>query len=175
LLPHRVNRELVAVIEDRPEARFDDPQVRVAVIASSESDAGFPQDAAWLAAKYLGRNYYKLAAVSSACTVAEMAALKKWREGEPAGAEEAAQVALVRDLFANPFRPVTFDPAWLTPSVRSLAESMYRQRDFDLMPLLGGALEQAGCTNEDILNHCRDPKQVHVRGCWVVDLLLGKE
>jgi hypothetical protein len=42
------------------------------------------------------------------------------------------------------------------------------------MPILADALQDAGCDNEDILNHCRDPKQVHVRGCWVVDLVLGK-
>ena len=42
------------------------------------------------------------------------------------------------------------------------------------MPILADALEDAGCTNQDILNHCRGGGE-HVRGCWVVDLLLGKE
>ncbi|MBN9118666.1 MAG: hypothetical protein J0I06_05840 [Planctomycetes bacterium] len=87
----------------------------------------------------------------------------------------AVQVALVRDVFGNPFRPVTADPAWLTPDVVTLARGIYEEKAFDRMPILADALQDAGCTNEDVLNHSRDPKQVHVRGCWVVDLLLGKQ
>ena len=52
---------------------------------------------------------------------------------------------------------------------------MYETRDFSAMPILADALQDAGCDNDDVLNHCRDAKQVHVRGCWVVDLVLGKE
>jgi hypothetical protein len=51
---------------------------------------------------------------------------------------------------------------------------MYEERDFAGMPILADALEEAGCNNADILAHCREPG-VHVRGCWVVDLLLAKE
>lgn len=82
---------------------------------------------------------------------------------------------LFRDIFSNPFRPVAFDPSWRTSTAVGLAQSMYESRAFDRMPILADALQDAGCTNEDVLSHCRDPKQVHVRGCWVVDLLLGKE
>ena len=81
---------------------------------------------------------------------------------------------VVRDLFGNPFRPVPLDASWLTAIVVSLAESVYAGRSFEGMPILGDALEEAGCTNADILGHCRGPGP-HVRGCWVVDLLLGKE
>jgi hypothetical protein len=49
---------------------------------------------------------------------------------------------------------------------------MYEARDFSAMPILADALQDAGCDNDDILSHCRDTKQVHVRGCWVVDLVL---
>jgi hypothetical protein len=87
----------------------------------------------------------------------------------------AVQLALMRDVFGNPFRPVTFDPAWRTAAAVSLARQMYESRDFGNMPILADALEDAGCDSADILTHCRDPKQVHVRGCWVVDLVLGKE
>jgi len=52
---------------------------------------------------------------------------------------------------------------------------MYESRDFSAMPILANALQDAGCDNEEVLNHCRDANQVHVRGCWVVDLVLGKE
>jgi hypothetical protein len=81
---------------------------------------------------------------------------------------------LLRDIFGNPFRPVVFDPAWLTPTVTSLASSIYADRAFDRMPMLADALEEAGCDHADILLHCRGDGP-HVRGCWVVDAILGKE
>jgi len=52
---------------------------------------------------------------------------------------------------------------------------MYDSREFSAMPILADALQDAGCAEPAILDHCRDTKQVHVRGCWVVDLVLGKE
>ncbi len=84
-------------------------------------------------------------------------------------------VALLRDIFGNPFRPVTFSPSWRTDTAVSLARGMYESRDFSAMPILADALQDAGCDNDDVPNHCRDPKQFHVRGCWVVDLVLGKQ
>ena len=80
----------------------------------------------------------------------------------------------LRDIFGNPFRPVTFSPEWRTDTAVALARQMYESRDFSAMPILADALQDAGCDSDDILAHCRDPKQVHVRGCWVVDLVLGK-
>jgi hypothetical protein len=59
----------------------------------------------------------------------------------------------------------------LTRTVTNLAQAIYDDRAFDRMPILADALEDAGCTNQDILNHCRKPG-VHVRGCWAVDLIL---
>jgi hypothetical protein len=82
---------------------------------------------------------------------------------------------LFRDIFGNPFRPVSFSPSWQTDTAVALARQMYDSRDFGAMPILADALQDAGCDSDDILAHCRDPKQVHVRGCWVVDLVLGKE
>jgi len=79
----------------------------------------------------------------------------------------------LRDIFGNPFRPVSFEPAWRTSNVVSLAKSMYESRDFSAMPILSDALQDAGCDHADILDHCRGPEP-HVRGCWVVDLVLGK-
>jgi hypothetical protein len=90
-------------------------------------------------------------------------------------AEEAAQAQFLRDIFGNPFRPVALDSAWLTSDVRLLARGIYDHKAFERMPILADALQDAGCDNEDILAHCRDPKQVHARGCWVVDLVLGKQ
>jgi hypothetical protein len=82
--------------------------------------------------------------------------------------------ALLRDIFGNPFRPVAFDPAWRTPTAVALAQQMYESRDFSAMPILADALQDAGCDCDDILAHCRGTGP-HVRGCWVVDAVLGKE
>ncbi len=87
------------------------------------------------------------------------------------------QTPLARDIFGNPFRPVVVDPAWLLRNgglVRKLAQSAYDERALDRLPVLADALEEAGCTDADILSHCRSPGP-HVRGCWVVDTLLGKQ
>jgi hypothetical protein len=88
----------------------------------------------------------------------------------------AAQCAgLLRDVLGNPFRPAGFDPGWRTDTAVSLAAGMYDGRDFGAMPILADALQDAGCEDEQVLTHCRGPHQVHVRGCWVVDLVLGRE
>jgi hypothetical protein len=84
------------------------------------------------------------------------------------------QMQLLRDIFANPFRAVGFPAHWHTDTSVALACQMYEARDFSAMPILADALQDAGCDNEDILDHCRGPGP-HVRGCWVVDLVLGKE
>jgi hypothetical protein len=89
-------------------------------------------------------------------------------------AEQLAQADLVRDIFGYPFRPVTVDPSWLTSAAVGLARCIYEDRASDELPILADALEDAGCTDRAILDHCRGPGP-HVRGCWVVDLLLGKE
>lgn len=80
----------------------------------------------------------------------------------------------LRDIFGNPFRPASLDPDWLTATVVSLAQSIYDDRAFDRMPALADALEEAGCTNASILEHCRGPGP-HVKGCWALDLVLAKE
>ena len=88
--------------------------------------------------------------------------------------ELAIAADLLRDIFGNPFRPVTFSPAWRTDTAVALAQQMYDAREFHAMPILADALQDAGCDNPDVLNHCRESGP-HVRGCWVVDLVLGKE
>jgi hypothetical protein len=92
-----------------------------------------------------------------------------------------ARCAVLRCLFGNPFRPVSVNPAWQTPDVRSLAEGIYEERAFDRLPILADALEEAGCTDPAILGHCRAilghcrDRGEHARGCWVIDLLTGRE
>ncbi|WP_205679021.1 hypothetical protein [Aquisphaera insulae] len=84
-----------------------------------------------------------------------------------------AQAPLLRCVVGNPFRPVAFDPALRTPSTSELATSIYADRAFDRMPAQADALEKAGCGLPDLLAHCRGGGP-HVRGCWVIDLLLGQ-
>jgi hypothetical protein len=80
---------------------------------------------------------------------------------------------LMRDILGPP-RSVIINPHWRTSTSLALAQGIYTDRAFDRLPILADALEDAGCDNADILNHCRQPGE-HVRGCWVVDLILGKE
>jgi hypothetical protein len=110
------------------------------------------------------------------------AAVHQNLEGEDAGrtllaAEYARQADLLRDIVGNPFRPASVWPAWLTWNdrcVERMACGIYEKRAFDRLPILHDALLDAGCDDEDILAHCRASHE-HVRGCWVIDLLLGKE
>lgn len=88
-------------------------------------------------------------------------------------AEREAQTELLRDIFGNPFSPAHFDPSWRTATVGATATQMYDTRDFTPAPILADALQDAGCENDDILNHLRGPGP-HVRGCWTIDLILGK-
>jgi hypothetical protein len=90
-------------------------------------------------------------------------------------AEACRHVHLLHDIFGPlPFRDVAIAPAWLTSDVMSLARGIYEEKAFDRMPILADALQDAGCDNEEILTHCRATQWEHVRGCWVIDLLLGK-
>jgi hypothetical protein len=90
------------------------------------------------------------------------------------GGDSSELSNLLRDIFGNPSHPVTSPPEWRTDTAVSLARQMYDSRDFSAMPILADALQGAGCDSEDILNHCCG-EGPHVRGCWVVDLVLGKE
>jgi hypothetical protein len=87
---------------------------------------------------------------------------------------EQSLLSIARDIFGNPFRPVVFDPEWRSDTALSLAKHSYDARDFAQMPILADALQDAGCDNAEILSHCRDANATHVRGCWVVDMILGK-
>ncbi|QEG31959.1 hypothetical protein GobsT_68070 [Gemmata obscuriglobus] len=101
----------------------------------------------------------------------------------------AHQLRVIRDLFGPlPFRDITVPQAWLTSDVLALARGIYDEHAFERMPILADALQEAGCDNDDILDHCRHepffvggdaPKHRsaasgHVRGCWVIDLLLRR-
>lgn len=98
--------------------------------------------------------------------------------------EKVAQCSVFLDILGNPFRPITIDPAWHCRHdgiIVKFAQSAYDERalpsgelDRVRLAVLADALEEAGCSCVDIVEHLRSPGP-HVRGCWVVDLLLGKE
>jgi hypothetical protein len=90
------------------------------------------------------------------------------------GLHKAGVTAVLRDVFGNPFRPVAFAPEWRTDTAVALARQMYDARDFSAMPILADALQDAGCDNSDVLDHCRDSTLNHVHGCWVCDLVLDE-
>lgn len=91
-------------------------------------------------------------------------------------AEAVKQSDLLRELFGNPFRPIALDPqwsAWENQTIVKIAQRIVDERAFANLPVIADALEEAGCTNADLLAHCRAAGS-HFRGCWAIDSLLGK-
>jgi hypothetical protein len=134
------------------------------------------------AGRYVRGSYWVMRAVDAAAeAVARHAA--SVTEGDRDGileqalaGERAEQCRLLRDLVGDPFRPAELCPSWLAwngGTVVGLAGTIYRERTFDMLPVLGDALEDAGCDDVQVLAHCRS-RGPHVRGCWLLDALLGK-
>lgn len=163
--------EVWSLLTDERSRRAVEVAERYADGRATEKELSAAWNAAWNAAE------------SAASSAARSAA---WN------APQGTQAELLRCIFGNPFRPVHClcgMPAnmrqercpkaqailrWHDGTVPKIAQAIYQDRDFDRMPILADALEEAGCENADILEHCRRPGE-HVRGCWVVDLVLGKE
>jgi hypothetical protein len=101
-----------------------------------------------------------------------MEAARYQRSGLDLAAMEKALCDRLRDIVGNPHRSHAIASSWRTPAVMRLSSEILADRAFDRMPILANALDDAGCTDEEMLAHCRDPRD-HVLGCWVVDLLLG--
>jgi hypothetical protein len=87
--------------------------------------------------------------------------------------EKARQAELVRCVFGSPFRLLSIDPRWQSTDARQLAQGIYDGRAFDRLAALADALLEARCDDQILLAHCREDEE-HCRGCWVVDLVLGK-
>ena len=102
----------------------------------------------------------------------------KWQDERrgKARVSRPMQACMLRELFGNPFQPMSIDFTWLrwnSGTIAQLAQAIYDDKSFDLLPILADALEEAGCTNQALLNHGRQAGE-HVRGCWLIDLLLRK-
>ncbi len=96
------------------------------------------------------------------------------RSGSKKRPDLARQADLLRCIFSNPFQPVAFAASWRPRAVTTLARSIYEEQRFQDLPILADALEERGCDNQEVLGHCRAGGE-HVRGCWVLDLVLGKD
>ncbi len=159
-----LGRAAVEVAERYADGCADPEELRAARLACQRAG----DQAAWYAAATNPAIAARNAARSAQAGVANNAVL-----GTEA-AELFAQASLVREIFGNPFRPLSMDPSWLTPAVIELAQAIYDDLAFDQMPELTHILHEAGCENGEILSHCRGPWP-HVKGCWALDLVLGKE
>jgi hypothetical protein len=159
------SRHLWAQLDDLARAAVDVAE------AYADGQAG-PEElrAARLACKAAGESAAWYAAASSPFVAARNAALSAQAGSAPA--EHAVQADLLRDIFGNPFRPAHLDSVWLTTHVLDLARAIYEESAFERMPVLANVLVNTGCSSEETLGHCRQER--HVRGCWLVDALLGK-
>lgn len=117
------------------------------------------------------------ASMAEAAWEAAISAMEAAQRAEKRATAWAEQCAILRDIFGNPFRPApAVDPSWLAwheATVPRIAQSLYEQHRFESLPILADALEEAGCDNAALLDHCRLPAK-HVRGCWLLDSLLQK-
>jgi hypothetical protein len=97
-----------------------------------------------------------------------------WQAAEVAyTTERKVQAAFLRDIVGDPFRSVPRDPDWQRPEVFVFAEIIYDRQEFERLPELADLLEDMGSAERSLLAHCRAEGQ-HVRGCWVLDLLLDR-
>jgi hypothetical protein len=148
---------------------FADGAATPAQLTAAWSDAA---DAAW------GRDLRKAATLAAMAAADAADNVLDFRPPPTRRFGTAARTALLRCVFGSPFRPPpAVDPRWLSwngGTVAKMAAAVYEQRRFADLPILADALEDAGWTDAAILAHCRAPGE-HVRGCWVVDLLTGRQ
>jgi hypothetical protein len=193
LLPDKRSRNAVKIAERFADEIVDRNALIPAFDAVSYSMGKYSPAEAWVtafaqcAAKAAAHACAKQAAIGAAKDVAEAVGWSAWAVAKQQGAEDTSfcqirhaaflkqldvEAALLRDVAGD--RVVTIDRPWQTPTVVTVAQAMYKERTFDCMPILADALAEAGCDNLEILTHCREPG-MHVRGCWIIDLVLGKK
>jgi hypothetical protein len=127
-------------------------------------------DAPWVSV--FDYRLYSLAAVRAA----DVNAVLDLMLPHPLAARGDRVSELIREVFANPFRPPVIEPGWLVcnhGAVEHIAEQIAASGNFTDLPILADALEDAGCRDEDLLRHCRE-SQTHVPGCWALDAVLGR-
>lgn len=161
-----LGRSAVEVAEHFADGQADAEQLRAARLACKAVGG----QASWYAAATNPAIAARNAALSARAGMAQLVS------GSEA-AETLAQAELLRDIFGNPFRSLALDPNWSRwngGAATLLARDMYETRDFSLAPLLADMLEDAGATDAQLLEHLRGPGP-HAKGCFAIDLALGKE
>ena len=160
-------------------ANYFDEQFAAALIEAAKlADENPPKP---LRARRSGQRYDLMNTLANrfardaACVAAGRAIETATIRGGMAWEERLFQASCLIDLLGNPFRKVRFDPRWRTETAVALARQFYERGEAASLPILADALEEAGCDELAVLNHARDIHQPHVRGCLVVDLVLGKE
>jgi hypothetical protein len=169
------------VTEDRPfSAALEVARLAAQAAGIHETAAAIPALAREIAAGRQANLLFSFRAWQEALATAAREAIERVQEVQNAirARERSAQAALLREVVGPaPFRRPVVDSsvlAWNDACVVKLARAIYDGLAWDRLPVLADALEEAACTDADVLRHCRQPGD-HVRGCWVVDSLLGKE
>lgn len=172
------SRHAVEVAERYADARATPKELAWARTGAVAPTGGAAIAAYWAAcAKAAGplTNVFAAAAEAPALKATRKTLLAEtWAAAQAKSARD--QVELIREVIGNPFREPQLGPrelGWEGGLAVRLAEAIYEESAFDRLPILGDALEEAGCGDEAILGHCRAGGP-HVRGCWVVDLVTGK-
>jgi hypothetical protein len=177
-LPDARNRTLVESVEQNPLGSFDDAAFRAIIVGSSSGEQEWRTERAYWAVKYLGRSFYKATPLECVVCVALNTALALRGSGDVLPVPKTPELAsLLREVMGNPFRSIRVDSSWLwwhDRAVEKLGAAISSEQRWDLLPILGDALEEAGCDSPEMLNHCR-AEGSHTCGCWVVDLVLGRE
>jgi hypothetical protein len=182
LLPDLESPKVFELFDSYADGRASESELRRAIQAAQRAFAvAYRNSGIGGAIEEDGANACRYAGQGDALLTADNAAevMKNAESAERPGEErrkaaETKQAILLRDIVGNPIRPTQFHPQWRTATVSTLARQMYESYDFGAMPILADALEDADCDAPAILNHCRSPGP-HVRGCWVVDLILDKQ
>jgi hypothetical protein len=179
--PSERKLRLFAVACSRRQWDRIDPLGRNAVDVAERFAEGFasPEEmrAARLACQGAGGQAAWYAAASNPAIAARNAA-RSAQAGAAQNGSEAdellAQAHLLRDIFGERLPQVLIASAWRNQSVVPLAQDIHDSENYASMPSLAIALEDAGCADNDMLAHCRGAEP-HVKGCWVIDLILSKE
>jgi hypothetical protein len=193
LLADPRNRAAVEAAERYAEGRASREELLAAEQAAFQVARGADlrqtvSDPAWAAARAAARaaSLDDYSAASGTAFIAGLCAAP-WQLGEGGAVlhhgdrekkerARALQCWLLRDIVGNPFRPAFLRPEWLgrnDAAARRLARDIDEEGRYADVPVLGDALEEAGCDAAGVLEHCRG-EGPHVRGCWVVDLVLGR-
>jgi hypothetical protein len=155
--------------------RFADGKATAHQLASTRYSGRFqPGNAAWAVCWEPGEDPQAMADRAVAWVAGLLGEAHVWGMSGP---DRTCYSELFRDIAGHFMEPAHFDPLWLAwndGTVRHLAGAIYDERAWENMPILADALEDAGCQDERILGHCRGGGP-HVRGCWVVDRVLGMQ